>query len=186
MTDQTVITPEFRISYPHLFTPTMNTLKTPPEPEYSLVAIFAVGEDLSALVAAAEAAIAERWVGARPRDLRSPFRKAEEKQDPETGDFPAGMAPGAFWLSLRSKYAPGVVDAAVQPIIDPNEIYGGCYCIAQVSAYAYSRGGNSGVSFGLRNVQKIRDGEPFGSSRISAEEVFRPVSGSRAAGGLLS
>ena len=36
-----------------------------------------------------------------------------------------------------------------------------------LNAYPFSASGNKGVSFGLQNVQKLRDGEPLGSvSRV--------------------
>ncbi|MCH8286026.1 DUF2815 family protein [candidate division KSB1 bacterium] len=39
---------------------------------------------------------------------------------------------------------------------------------------AHGLRGNAGVSFGLGNVQKIKDGDPFGN-RTKAEDDFSPV-----------
>jgi len=67
-------------------------------------------------------------------------------------------------LSRRaSKGRPGVVDNNVQPILDASQVYSGCYgrCSFDVYAYDHPQGGK-GVSFGLENVQKARDGEPLG------------------------
>lgn len=60
-------------------------------------------------------------------------------------------------------------------------MYGGCYCIAQVNAYAweYTEKGKvmkRGVSLGLMNLMKVRDGERLGGGkRISAEDAFADV-----------
>ena len=60
------------------------------------------------------------------------------------------------------------------PITQQDEIYGGCYCKAQLNAYAYEQAGNRGISFGLLHLQKVKDGEPFGI-RTRAEDAFAPV-----------
>jgi hypothetical protein len=63
------------------------------------------------------------------------------------------------------------VDAAVQPIMEEGEFYAGCYARATISPYAYDKAGNRGVAFGLRNIQKIADGEPF-SGKSKPENDF--------------
>ena len=41
-----------------------------------------------------------------------------------------------------------------------------------LSFYAFNTNGNKGVACGLGNIQKIRDGEPLGAGRVSAESDF--------------
>lgn len=55
--------------------------------------------------------------------------------------------------------------------MDPSEVYSGCYMRATLTAYAYDKGGGKGVSFGLQNLMKVKDGEPL-SSRATAENDF--------------
>jgi hypothetical protein len=81
---------------------------------------------------------------------------------------------------VSTKQKPGVVDEKVQPIVEEGEIYGGCYVRASLSVYAYDQSGNKGVSFGLRNIQKVGDGEAFGG-RTRAEDDFTPVDASASA-----
>ena len=69
---------------------------------------------------------------------------------------------------------PGVVDQNVQPIIEAEEMYAGCYARATLTAYAFDTAGNRGVAFGLQNIQKIRDGEPF-TGREKAEDEFEAI-----------
>jgi hypothetical protein len=56
--------------------------------------------------------------------------------------------------------------------MDKADLYSGCYLRATVTAYAYTHGGNKGVSFSLQNLQKVRDGEPLSMSANKAENDF--------------
>jgi hypothetical protein len=59
----------------------------------------------------------------------------------------------------------------VQPIIDQDEIYSGCYCNITVSLYAYDKPENKGIGVGLNNIQLIKRGERL-SGAPDAEEEF--------------
>lgn len=48
------------------------------------------------------------------------------------------------------------------PRLDQNEFYSGCYANVWVTPFVYNNK-SKGVSFFLGNIQKIRDGEPFGA-----------------------
>jgi hypothetical protein len=186
MTTQ-VLTPEFRVAFPKVFKAERNDLNG--KDEYSIVALFPKGADLSKLKAAAKAAAEKKW-GADPKkwpkNLRDPFRDQgdREKVDDATGDtyLPAGYEAGAFYLNLKSTKRPGLVDAKVQDIIDETDFYGGCYARAQVNAYAYDANGNRGISFGLNHIQKLRDGESFGAAARNPSDVFEAVGESTSGG----
>ncbi len=169
-----IMTPEFRASYPKLFKAEKNQLSG--KEEFSVVALFKKGQDLSALKKAAEDCLIEKlgpdktkW----PKKLKSPFRDQSERE--KDGEMPAGHEPGAIFMNLKSTYKPGVVDQNVQPIIDDSEVYAGCYLRATVRPYYYDQAGNKGVAFGLQNVQKVRDGEPLGGGRTRPENEFAAV-----------
>lgn len=169
-----VKTPRFRVSFPKVFKAKVNKLSG--KAEFSVVALFPKGADLSALEKAAEAVKEERWGKDKakwPKNLKSPFRDQGEKVR-EDGSLPQGHEKGAIFMSFKSKDKPGVVDQNVQPIMEENVFYPGCWAIASVNAYAYDHAGNRGVSFGLNNVQKVGDGESF-SGKPSAESDFSPV-----------
>jgi hypothetical protein len=68
---------------------------------------------------------------------------------------------GKFFLNARSKFKPGVVDAAKQAITNPEVIFGGCYGRAVLTFLPYNEG-SKGVSARLKAVQKIKDGERIG------------------------
>jgi hypothetical protein len=173
-----VNTPIFRVSYPNVFKPAFNKLNN--KEEFSVVALFKKGEDLTKLKQAAQAAIEKKWGTDKtkwPKNLRSPFRDQAERAKDVDGKriLPAGHEEGAIFLNLKSSQRPGVVDQQVQAIINESEFYSGCYAIASVNAYAYSQLGNNGVSFGLGNLQKVKDGEPLGN-RARPEADFAPIS----------
>lgn len=77
----------------------------------------------------------------------------------------------SYFVNANSATAPGIVDEAVNPILNRSEVYSGVYGRASISFYAFNSNGNKGIACGLNNLQKIRDGEPLGS-RVSAESDF--------------
>lgn len=74
-------------------------------------------------------------------------------------------------MSVSSKTAPQIVDANLNPIINPVEFYSGCYGRASINFFAFNNSGNKGVSAALNNLQKLEEGEPLGSI-VSAERDF--------------
>lgn len=78
---------------------------------------------------------------------------------------------GCYFINATSETAPGVVNRAKKPIIDPNEVYAGCEVYASINFFAYNQKGNYGVSAGLNNVLKYADGERL-SGKPSAESDF--------------
>jgi len=179
MSKTTVVTPEFRLSYPYLFEPRENTLSG--KMEYSVTALFPKGANMAVLEAAARAAIEEKWGSDPkkwPKQLRSPFRKQEERaKEDESGNtiLPDGYVEGAIFINLKaSKLAPKIVDRKVKPITDESKVYPGCYGVASVTAFAYDQKGNKGVSFGLNGIQITRDGDSL-SGRPNVESAFKPL-----------
>jgi hypothetical protein len=163
-----VTTPKFRVSFPTVFEARENPLNG--KMEYSIVMLFDKDSvDLSQLKKAAHDVALEKFGDKLPTlKLRSPFRDGDEEK-PERPEFK-----NQIFMTVKSTQRPGVVDEAVQPILDQSQFYAGCYARATISAFAYDRMGNKGVSFGLINLQKMNDGEPL-TNRISAEDDFAPI-----------
>ncbi len=97
--------------------------------------------------------------------LHTPLRDG----DVEKADDPAYK--NAYFLSANSTTAPGIVDAACNPIITHSEVYSGVYGRASITFYCFNSNGNKGIACGLNNLQKIRDGEPLGG-KSSPESDF--------------
>ncbi len=176
-----VVTPPFRVSYPALFTAKKNDLNG--KMEYSVVALFKKGEDLTKLKNAVKECIEAKFGKDQakwPKNMRTPFRdqKEREKLNEETGKMvlPEGYEEGAIFINLKSSQRPGIVDKDVQPILDQSEFYAGCWAQASVNAFYYDQKGNKGVSLGLQNIQKVKDGDPLGG-RTKAEDDFAPIAG---------
>lgn len=173
-----VVTPEFRINFPAVFKPRLNKLSG--KEEYGLTALFPKGANLIKLKEACEQAVIKKWGADKtkwPKNLRMPIRDQAEKAKERDGQMvlPPGYEEGAFYCTFKSsKDKPGVVDKNVQPILDESEIYSGCWVRASVNAFAYDQAGNRGVSFGLVNLQKLRDDKPLGA-RTRPEDDFSAV-----------
>jgi hypothetical protein len=139
----------------------------------------------AALKKAASEACKEKWPTGVPSNLRSPFRPATEKVRQKDGIqyFPSPTFDGWILLAVKSKNQPGVVNAQVQKIIDPSEIYGGITVKVTAHPFAYSAKGNNGVSFWMNNMQVVRGApadSPYtkalaGGGGRPAEDDFSPV-----------
>lgn len=165
-----------RASYVHVFQPQVDK-KDPNKKTYSITLLFPKSTDLSVLKAAYSAAVAERWPNKKPSGIRSPFRDGDEVDGEGTrkrGPEYANMT----YVTFRTKAGDrkvGVVDAALEEVTQSDgKLYSGCYVKVSFSAYAYENDGNCGVSFGLNNVQVIKDGERF-DGRVDATEDFDAV-----------
>ena len=76
-----------------------------------------------------------------------------------------------YFINANSATAPGIVDAARNPIIEHSEVYSGVYGRASINFYAFNSNGNRGIACGLNNLQKISDGESLGG-KTRAEDDF--------------
>jgi len=120
--------------------------------------------------AAIKAQATEKW-GKIPAKFVNPIRDGDENVD-DDGNLKYPETAGCYTLQASTKRRPGIVDAKLQPITDPDELYSGAFYRATVGTYAWDHPtGGKGVSFNLNNVQKVRDGEPLDGS-TSADKDF--------------
>lgn len=112
---------------------------------------------------------------------RLPFRngagddcKVPDPKAPGGFTWKPGLGPGTVYVRAASEFKPGVIDGQKKEIMNPQDVYGGAFYRAQIHAYWYDVKGNKGVTFGLDNVQFVRDGEPFGG-RQKAEDAFDAI-----------
>lgn len=161
-----VVTPTFRVSFPAVFQAKLNELSG--KTEYSIVMLIDKKSDLTGMKKLAADAAREKWGEKIPQGIRNPFRDGDTEKAGREG------YEGCYFITAKSTQKPGVVDESLQPIINVEDFYPGCYARATVTAYAYDNKGNRGVAFGLQNLQKVKDGEPF-SGKTRAEDDFAPV-----------
>lgn len=158
-----VITGKVRLSYCHLFE--AHSSFEGQEPKYSVVILVPKSdtETINKIKAAQKTALengrSSKFNGTIPKNWKNTFRDGDEEADLDKNPEYAGH----MFMTISNKTRPGVVDAHVQPILDPAEVYSGCYARVSMNAFPFSASGNKGVSFGLNHVQKLADGEPLGS-----------------------
>lgn len=163
-----VVTGKVRLSYAHLWDPvSINDSK----PKYSVSVIIPKSdkETVKKINAAIDAAIEEgvpKFGGKKPNKaaLKLPLRDGDTERDDE-------VYKNAYFVNANSTTAPQIVDRAVNPILDREEVYSGCYARVSINFYAYNTNGNKGIACGLGNIQKIADGEPLGG-RSNAKDDF--------------
>lgn len=156
-----------RFSYLHCWEP--NSVNDG-DPKYSVSAI--VSKEDTKTVAAIKAAVEQakkdaisKWGGKIPANLKVPLRDGDiDRPDDEAYK-------NCYFFNANSKQAPQIVDSKVQPIIDQNEVYSGCYGRISVTFYGYNSNGNRGIAAGLGNIQKLKDGEALGG-RTRASDDF--------------
>jgi len=164
------VTPVGKASYTYLLKPKLNAKSG--KMQYSTDILFDKKIDLSKLKAAIEETIKEKWGAKRPKVLHSPIKDGDGVK-PKTGEPYGDEYHGCFFITTKNTRKPGVVDAQTQPILDESEIYGGCYIRASLKPFAYDVDGSKGITLYLINVQKVKDGEPFGGdAKVSPENEF--------------
>lgn len=170
-----VITGNVRLSYLNVFKP--RAMAEGQEPKYSACILIPKSDTktLSAIKAALEAArlsSAGLFNGKVPDKLKSPLHDGDGEM-PNGGEY-GPEAKGMWVLNASSKQQPGMVDRRLNPIIDPTELYSGCWARVDINFYPYNVNGNKGIGAGLNNLQKIKDDEPLGG-KSNASSVFEAV-----------
>jgi hypothetical protein len=166
-----VLTPEFRVSYPHVFKP--QAPKPTDKLKYSVTMLFPKNADLSGIKEIIKQAKIASFGGKEnwPDDLQSPVTDGD---NPKHADKEGYKGHWVIKASSNEDQKPGVVNQNVEPILDKNDFYPGCYARAHVLATCWEYMGKQGVMFILDHVQKLRDGKPFGGKK-PADQVFTPV-----------
>lgn len=166
-----VVTGKVRLSYVNIFR--SRSFQQGQDAKFSLCALIPKDDKatLKKIKAAIEAAIAqgvaEKWGGKKPANLKLPLRDGDDERADEAPEYE-----GMYFFNANSNQKPGIVDKNCNEILDPEEVYSGCWGRVSVNFYPYNTNGNKGVGVGLNNVQKLRDGERLGASRASAESDF--------------
>lgn len=158
-----------RFSYVHLFEP--YAFNESEKAKYSMTILIpktdkaGIARIRAAQAAAAQEGISKVFGGKKPKNLYNTLRDGDEQEDrgPEVK--------GHFFMNVTTNHKPQVVDANLNAVIDPDEVYSGCYGRVSLTFSAYNHAGNRGVSAFLNNVQKLKDGEHLGGGS-SAESDF--------------
>ena len=166
-----VVTGKVRFCYVNVFQP--RAVSEDQEPKYSICLL--IPKEDKQTVAKINEAIKKTiednkslWGGKEPANLKTPLRDGDTER-PDQPEFK-----GHYFINATTKIKPGIVDKDLNPILDQSEFYSGCYGRASITFYAYNKAGNKGIGCGLRNLQKLADGEPLGG-QSRPEDDFEPV-----------
>lgn len=169
-----VITKKVRLSFVNIFEPKATMPNQ--EPKYSVTVIVPKSDEVTirkiyeAIKSAEKEGRNNKWDGKAPAKPVNPVYDGDEPRP--NGEAFGPECRGCIVFTASSKIAPEVVDAYMNPVIDKNMVYSGCYGRVSVNFYPYSAAGRKGIACGLNNVQYLCDGERLGSGRSRAEEDF--------------
>lgn len=166
-----VVTGLVRLSYVQIFSKRSFTEGT--DAKYSLCVLVpkkdtkTLKKIQAAMKSAAEEGISTKFNGKKPSNLHMPLRDGDEERADEAPEYK-----GMYFFNCKSDRKPGIVDKDCNKILDPDEVYSGCWGRVSVNFYPYSVNGNKGVAVGLNNVQKLKDDQRLGGAAASAEDDF--------------
>lgn len=169
-----------RLSFVHVFEPF--AYEEGQTKKYSLQAIIPKGDKdaIAKVEKAIQAAIKEALgkkvfseAATKSPDFKRCLRDGDNKAalvDEGSQDYLKGHV---FFNASNVKVRPGVVDTNLQPIMDADEVYSGCYGLVSVEFYGYKhKSGGVGVTASLQHVMKCADGDSLGVQRESADKAF--------------
>lgn len=170
-----VLTGEVRLSYAHLTQPYANPKQPGAKPKYSVTLLIpktdiATKMDIEqSIEAAAQDAVAKKWGGFRPPQLKSVLHDGDGVRQDGT---PFGEECKGHWvMTASSEQPPQVVGMDnINCQLAPQDIYSGMYARVTVRFFGYANSGNKGVGCGLGNVLKTRDGEPLSGGASAASD----------------
>lgn len=165
-----VVTGKVRFCYVNVFEPTaMNEGDTPKYniciliPKDDAKTLEKINKAIEAAKQAGKAKLADKN-GKIPSNLKLPLRDGDDERD----DDPAFK--GMYFINANSQRKPSIVDKDLNPIMEKEEFYSGCYGRASINFYAYNVS-SKGIAAGLNNLQKLEDGEMLAGGS-TAEEDF--------------
>lgn len=166
-----VITGKVRFSYVNIFK--SRSFQPGQDEKFSICLLIpkkdkkTVQDIKDAVNAAVQQGIAEKWGGKKPGNLKLPLRDGDAERADEAEEYTR-----MYFLNANSNQKPGIIDMYKNEILDPTEVYSGCWGRASINFFPFNSNGNKGVGVGLNNIQKLGDDEVLGGARASAEDDF--------------
>lgn len=164
-----VITGKVRFCYANVFEPTaMNDGETPKYnvcvliPKTDTKTIEKIKKAIEAAKQVGKAKLADKN-GKIPSSIKLPLRDGDD----ERGDDPAFE--GMYFINANSTRRPSIVDKELNPIMEKDEFYSGCYGRASINFYAFNVQ-SKGIAAGLNNLQKLEDGEMLAGGATADED----------------
>ena len=157
-----------RLSFPSIFTP----MKEEFGGKYGITLLLPPDYDFKPLVAALEAAGAEKWGPDKSKWPKGNFNGPKQViRDAVDKAHLAGYEPGWKFIGLKNKEQPGVISASLDAVNDPKEAYAGRWVRVSARAFAYDHL-TKGVGFALSNIQLLQHDKPFSSGGGRPQDDF--------------
>lgn len=179
LNDTQVVTGEVRLSYVNLFE-ARKFKDTDKDAKFSVTILIpkatpegqkTIANIKQAIQKAAEKGAQKHFGGRIPTNVQHTLKDGDVEVD-DLGDLKNIKSPelkGHMYMRLSTKFAPKVLNAQRQEIINPLEVYSGAYGRVSLTTFAYSGDGKRGISAVLNNVMVTRDGEPL-TSHLTGDE----------------
>jgi hypothetical protein len=160
-----VITGKVRFSYANVFVPVAN--EEGGEPKYGVSIIISKDDKetidkINKAVEECKSSNAAFFGGSVPKLLKGGLRDGDAERDDEA-------YANCYFINANSFQKPGVVDADLNPIINKDDFYSGCYGRASLTFYPYD-GKSKGIACGLGNLQKLEEGDKLGGGASAATD----------------
>ena len=159
-----VITGKVRFSFVNIFEPKKNNDGTE---KYNITLLIpksdtaTVNKIKTAMAEARENFCKKNGATALPQKPNHTLHDGDGTRD--SGDPYGAECKGCYVITVSSKNKPVIVDSFRNEITDASEVYSGCYGRASINFYGYNANGKKGISAGLLSIQKLHDGDPFGT-----------------------
>lgn len=166
MKNTKVVTGKCRFSYAYLFEP-QEPIDSKGEPKYNVTLLIpktdtaTMSKIKEAIVGARENFCEKNGANALPPKPVSPFNDGDGVKP--NGEAFGPECKGCYVLRVKSSTKPVIVDAFRNEITNPAEVYSGCYGRASIKFVGYNKAGQKGITAVLLSIQKLCDGEPFGT-----------------------
>jgi hypothetical protein len=160
-----VITGKVRFSFCNIFEPKASGDNG--ELKYSVMLLIpksdtaTLGKIKEAMAEARENFCNKNGASALPANPINPLHDGDGVK-PNSGEPYGPECHGCYVMNASSKQKPVIVDAFRNEITDPGEVYSGCYGRAAINFYGYNNK-KKGIGAGLLSIQKLHDGDPFGT-----------------------
>jgi len=112
-----------------------------------------------------------KWGSKFLASMKTGLRDGDTERDTETNP----EYKGHYFINANTYTKPGVVDAQLQPVIDPAEAYSGRNARVTLVPGAFAMDGNKGIKWYLNNVQILAGGERLGGGASNASDDFTAV-----------
>lgn len=157
-----------RLSYVNVFRPRQIEGS---DPKYSVCIMFPkTDKTLRAIfddaIEETKRSDADKWGGKIPANLRTPIHDGDTDR-PDQPEFR-----GMWYFNASSNRKPQVLDELKDEMLDPNDLYSGCWARVSVNFAGYNNSGNKGIGAYINNIMKIRDDTRLGGTSATAEEDF--------------